>query len=260
MNQIVAPDTSELVFRDPFPARRVIPAKLCVVIPMFNEAPRLGETLLTLASSPINRDDVQILFSDDGSADKSAEMALALANNMNFARPIEISLDPVNRGKGAAVRRGVLTAAFAGAELIAFLDADLSLDPAVLDEAISEMKRFNADVVVGERVVDPVRQPKIRRIVSLIFRQLTASVAPTGVRDTQCACKLFTNKAAVALFEPLQTMGFAFDVEVLLRARNADLAVRQIRVQWQHTPGSRVNPLTDAIRMARDVIRIRRIL
>jgi dolichyl-phosphate beta-glucosyltransferase len=244
----------------PFQDKKILPAELYIVIPMYNESQRLRETLLTLAASSINRPSVQILFSDDGSDDRSSETVLSLARDISFVRPIEVSLDPVNRGKGAAVRRGVLTAAYAGAELIAFLDADLSLDPVVLDEAIEVMRRSKADIVIGERVVDSAHQPKLRRLVSVAFRYMTAKVAPTGARDTQCACKLFSHAAALAVFEPLRTTGFAFDVEILLRARKIGLTVEQFPLRWQHTAGSRVNPVTDAVRMALDVIRIRRFL
>jgi dolichyl-phosphate beta-glucosyltransferase len=245
---------------EPFESKRIAPANLYVVIPMFNEAARLQATLNTLAASSINRADVQILFSDDGSTDRSSETVLSLSQPLKFARPIEVSMDAVNRGKGAAVRRGVLTAAFADAELIAFLDADLSLDPGVLDDAIAVLRQNHCEVVVGERIVDFARQPKLRRLVSLMFKHLTALVAPTGVADTQCACKVFTRRAALEVFEPLQTNGFAFDVEVLLRAKQLGLKTAEFPVNWQHTDGSRVNPITDAVRMARDVVRVRRLL
>jgi dolichyl-phosphate beta-glucosyltransferase len=169
--------------------------------------------------------------------------------------------DGVNRGKGAAVRRGMLFALQnTSAHYIAFLDADLSLDPGVLDTALALMDEQDADVVVGERIVDSARQPRLRRLASLAFRQLTYLLAPTGVRDTQCACKVFTRDAVSDVFEPLRTTGFAFDVEVLLRARSKGLRVIEFPIAWQHTAGSRVNPITDAVRMTRDVWKARRLV
>jgi dolichyl-phosphate beta-glucosyltransferase len=239
-------------------SQRVTPAELCVVIPMFNEAKRLRSTLESLARSSLNRANVQLLFSDDGSTDNSGEIALEVAAEVGLVRPIELSVDRTNCGKGAAVRRGVLAALDQGAVRVAFIDADLSLDPSVLDEALALMDLRQADVVAGERIVDRIHQPKLRRMISLAFRYLTVRVAPTGVTDTQCACKVFTASAARLCFEPLATPGFAFDVEVLLRARHSSLRVVEFPVAWQHTAGSRVNPATDALRMARDVLRIRR--
>jgi dolichyl-phosphate beta-glucosyltransferase len=241
-----------------FGTKRITPVTLYVVIPMFNESKRLQATMDALAQSTLNRPDVQILFSDDGSTDHSDEIALEVSAAAGLARPVEVSIDRTNRGKGSAVRRGVLAAVERGAPHIAFLDADLSLNPSVLDDALATITRQDADVVVGERIVDAAHQPKLRRLVSLVFRHLTSWLAPTGVTDTQCACKVFTAAAAEICFRPLGTPGFAFDVEVLLRAKQASLRVVEFPVSWQHTAGSRVNPVTDAVRMARDVLRIRR--
>ncbi len=243
-----------------FDQRQITAADLFVVIPMYNEAQRIGATLKLLAESPLNRADVQILFVDDGSSDGTAEAVVQFAQGLGFARPIEVSLDRQNRGKGAAVRRGMLLASERNPRHVAFLDADLSLDPAVLDAAVTSLVEARASVIVGNRVVERAQQPPVRRAVSLAFKQLTGWIAPTGVADTQCACKVFTRDAVQQIFEPLQTNGFAFDVEVLLRARRARLAVVEMDVQWRHTQGSRVNPAVEAFRMTRDVLRIRRLL
>jgi dolichyl-phosphate beta-glucosyltransferase len=233
---------------------------LAIVIPMFNEANRIAATLGILAAGDLNRDDVQIILADDGSTDDSAVVALGAARSATFARPIDVLAGGDNQGKGAAVRRGVLAAAESGAAYIAFLDADLSLDPVVVDRCVEVMVRQQANIATGERIVDRRHQPRFRRAISLVFQAFTRSLAPTGVRDTQCACKVFTAEAARAVFEPLQTSGFAFDVEVLLRARMLGLHIVQVPVSWRHTDGSRVNPMIEPFRMARDVARMRRML
>jgi dolichyl-phosphate beta-glucosyltransferase len=234
------------------------PAELAIVIPMYNEAKRLELTIRTLQSSPLNRSDIQLLFADDGSTDGSSEHLLHLADTWHFGRPLQVLVDPVNRGKGSAVRRGVIAALDERAAHIAYLDADLSLDPAVVDQALRLLAEQQADVVAGERIVDPKHQPVLRRLFSLAFRSLASAIAPTGVRDTQCACKVFTAAAADAVFRPLQTDGFAFDVELMVRARRLGLNVVQFPLAWQHVSGSRVNPVTDALRMLREVWLVRR--
>jgi len=113
------------------------------------------------------------------------------------------------------------------------------------------------DAVVGRRVVDRAEQPLLRGIASVVFRRFTAAVAPTGVRDTQCAMKLFRTAPARALFSSLTTEGFAFDVEVLLRARRAGCVVDEVPVAWTHQPGSSVDPLAEALRMGRAVLGLR---
>jgi dolichyl-phosphate beta-glucosyltransferase len=244
------------------PAKPVITGapKLAIVIPMFNESERIAATIGILAACDLNRDDVQIILADDGSTDDSAVVALGAARAATFARPIDVLAGGNNQGKGAAIRRGVLAAADKGATYIAFLDADLSLDPSVLDRALTILITNKADIATGERIVDRRHQPKLRRAISLVFQSLTRTLAPTGVRDTQCACKVFTAAAARAVFEPLQTPGFAFDVEILLRARLFGLHIVQFPVAWRHTEGSRVNPILEPFRMLRDVTRMRRTL
>jgi dolichyl-phosphate beta-glucosyltransferase len=234
--------------------------RLTVVIPMYNESERIGATISTLAGGTMNRSDVQFLLVDDGSTDDSPATVISISDQHRFARPVQVLVDPVNRGKGATVRRGMLSAVENSSAYVAFLDADLSLDPAVLDRAISLLVDHGADVVVGERIVDRRYQPILRRMFSLSFTRLARAIAPTGVRDTQCACKVFTASAADALFRPLATEGFAFDVETMVRARRAGMNVVQFPVAWQHVTGSRVNPVTDALKMLRDVWKIRRAL
>lgn len=243
-----------------FEERLLVTTSLCVVLPMYNEAERIDATLAALARSSLNRPDVRLLFVDDGSTDGSAETVLDVSKQYGFSRPVDVSIDRQNRGKGSAVRRGILEGTGRGAPLVAFLDADLSLDPSLLDQAVQLLTDSQSDVVAGNRIVDRSHQPKLRRAVSLVFRRLARAIAPTGVNDTQCACKLFTADAAERIFGPLATPGFAFDVEVLLRARSERLRVIEMDVAWRHTPGSRVNPVVESFVMTRDVIRVRRLL
>jgi Glycosyl transferase family 2 len=232
-------------------------AGLSVVVPMYNEADRIEKSLKTLVGSSLNRDDVQFIFVDDGSSDTTVETVARLVEASEFVRTPDIIALGRNHGKGAAVRTGML---HAGGSHVAFIDADLSLNPSVLDDFLQELIEERADVIVGYRIVNPLRQPRIRRLMSVTFTAITARLAPTGVRDTQCACKIFTAEAAAKVFQPLVTEGFAFDVEVLLRARAAKLKVVEKPVQWRHSDGSRVNQLIAPFIMMNDVMRVRRLI
>lgn len=226
---------------------------LTLVVPMYREEARIAATIRTLADSALADGTVTFLFVDDGSPDATADVAEA-AITAHGLRPARVLRLARNVGKGGAVRAGVLAA---DTDTVGFVDADLSLDPSVVRSALQRLQRTGVDAVVGRRVVDRAEQPLLRLVASVVFRWFTAALAPTGVRDTQCAMKLFRIGPARALFEGLTTEGFAFDVEVLLRARRAGMVVDEVPVAWTHQDGSSVDPLAEAFRMGRAVVGLR---
>jgi glycosyltransferase involved in cell wall biosynthesis len=235
---------------DPAPRRT---ATLDVVIPMFREADRIATTLAAIDASTLNRAGVRLILVDDGSDDDTVAAVFRALPSTTLRPPVVMQF-PQNQGKGAAVRAGML---HSDADVVAFVDADLSMDPYVLDLALERLRTTGADVVVGQRLVDRSEQPRLRRLASVVFRRMVGVLAPTGVTDPQCACKLFTRDAATQVFEPLAIAGFAFDVELLMRVRRAGLRLEELSVAWTHQPGSTVNPLTEPLRMLRDVVRAR---
>jgi Glycosyl transferase family 2 len=228
---------------------------LSVVIPMFNEATRIEQTLVQIHGSNLNRAGVEFVFVDDGSSDSTVEVLTRSIDLLGFASSLLIVSLGRNRGKGAAVKAGLI--ASSGAHAV-FLDADLSLDPSIVDVMLDRLVETGADVMVGYRVIDSAVQPKLRRVMSVSFTAIVKRLAPTGVQDTQCACKVFTRAAIQTVVEPLQTEGFAFDVELLLRASAAGLVVVEHAVPWKHQDGSQVNPVTAPLSMIREVLRARR--
>ena len=223
-----------------------------LVIPMFREADRIAESLTALAEAGL--DGYELVLVDDGSNDETVNVATACLAELGLRESSVLALHS-NRGKGGAVRAGIL---YAKTPYVGFVDADLSLDPLEIRRALNRLHLTRGDIVVGERVVDPATQPRLRRIASVVFRRLTESVAPTGVRDPQCALKIFRRDVAIALFEALDTKGYAFDVEVLLRARAAGYSIDEMAVRWTHQPGSKVRPVRDSLRMMVEVRRIGR--
>jgi dolichyl-phosphate beta-glucosyltransferase len=163
----------------------------------------------------------------------------------------------MNRGKGAAVRRGVLESRGA---YVLFMDADLST-PIEEVEKLLVYVRGGADVVIGSRGLAEsdirVHQPFPREAMGRIFNVLVRSLLMGGFKDTQCGFKLFTREAAHALFSKQELDGFAFDVEVLLLAKELGYRIREVPVVWYHAPNSKVSPVTDASRMFRDLVKLR---
>ena len=231
---------------------------LTVVVPMYCESKRIGRTVETLAKSKLHRDGISFCFVDDGSADDTVAATRAAIRTHQLSNAEVFPLER-NLGKGGAVRAGILHVA-CESHIVGYVDADLSLDPAELLTAVARMRLSNADVLVGERIVDLYKQPKLRRAASLVFRRVATSMVPTGVQDSQCAMKLFRSDVAISVFGPLVTNGFAFDVEILARLKLDRYAVRECPVLWQHQPGSQIATGVDGFKMLRELIAIRGVL
>jgi len=206
---------------------------LSVVIPAYNEALRLPATLARLHEHLSGRAH-EILVVDDGSSDATGEIALRAGGAVRVLRH-----EP-NRGKGYAVRRGMLAAA--GARRL-MSDADLSTP-------IEELARLEAeidagfDVAIGSRAVAgariEVRQPAYREAMGRLFNRLVQLLLLPGVADTQCGFKLFTAGAAEAAFRPCRLDGFSFDVEALYVARRRGLRIAEVPIVWRNDAATRV--------------------
>ena len=230
--------------------------RLSVVIPAFHEEGRLGPTVRAVQRFLDGlRYAGEILVVDDGSADGTLREARALAPECPSLRILTF---PINHGKGFAVREGVRAAT---EDVVLFTDADLSTPIEDVERLWPSLDAGFAVVIASRHLPgsrDLVRQSWKRRAMGRIFNVLLSLLGVRGIRDTQCGFKLFRRDAARLLFDPLRTIGFAFDVEILLRARRLGLRVAEVPVRWTEGPGSHVRPVWDAAQMLRDVLRMRR--
>lgn len=228
---------------------------LSIVIPAYNEEARLAPTLREAVDyfRAIRRD-VEILVVDDGSRDATSLLTLQLGREWEELRLLRL---PSNRGKGYAVRTGVVNAR---GRLILFADAD-GATPIVEVQRLEEALEAGADVAIGSRVLTDagveVRAHPHRRLIGRAFHLLVRSLTVHGIHDTQCGFKLFRAAAAQELFSRMRMNGFSFDVEVLLMAQGRGYRIAEVPVNWTHQPGSRVNLVVDSLRMARDLFTIR---
>jgi dolichyl-phosphate beta-glucosyltransferase len=239
--------------------RRLVFRPACsmsVVVPAYNEEARLGPTLEAILAYFDRRGrEGEILVVDDGSRDRPAEIAARAA-----ARDPRVKLLGYgrNRGKGFAVRTGMLAAS---GERALFTDADLST-PIEDVERLEEALERGCDGAIGSRRCPGARilgaQPPARRLMGRVFRGIVSLTAVRGYWDTQCGFKLFRRDAARRIFGKLSTPGFAFDVEVLLRARREGLRIAEVPVRWTDSPVSRVRPVRDSLRMLSEVLRLKR--
>lgn len=225
---------------------------LSVVVPAYNEAERLGATLDRVLAHLEKRDEsFEILVVDDGSADATTEIARGFV--ARGVRPLRLAQ---NRGKGAALRHGVL--ASRGVRVL-LTDADLSTPIEDLERL--EPHLDEAPVVVGSRAVADSRvtrrQPFYREAMGKTFNRIVQAVAVSGIRDTQCGFKLLDGEIARDLFERSVTAGFAYDVELIWLARRLGHRVVEIGVRWENSPSSRVHPLRDPLHMLLEIARFR---
>ncbi len=226
---------------------------LSVVIPAYNEEGRLGPTLDRVDSYLRARGgDHEILVVDDGSSDGTARLVSA-----HPARGLRLVRQPGNRGKGAALRRGV---AESRGRRVLLSDADLST-PIEEVETLEAHLDAGADLAVGSRAMEDsrvqVRQPLYRELMGKTFNRIIRLLGVRGVRDTQCGFKLLDGEVARRLFARLVTERFAYDVELIWLARRAGCRVDEVGVAWVNSADSRVHPFFDSWTMFKDVLLMR---
>lgn len=228
---------------------------LSIVIPAYNEEPNLSFTLQDIAGYLKTKDfSYEIIVVDDGSSDKTAEIASGLGHNFNSFTLLE---NLTNRGKGYTVKRGVLAAK---GKIILFMDADNSTRIDQLEKLMPALKEGN-DVVIASRRVPGAEietlQPLYRIILGNIYILLSRLILGTTVQDYNCGFKLYTKDAAKLLFFRLTRDGWSFDSELIFLISKFNLKIKEVPVRWKDKRTSKVKPLPDGINSFLSLIRIK---
>ncbi len=232
------------------------PRAISIVIPAFNEEKRLPRTLLQIQEYLSRRSFLaEVIVVDDGSADATCKVVQQFIPNFPELRLIS---NGRNRGKGFSVRHGVLESRN---EVVLFTDADLSAPIEEADKLFDVLWTREFEIAIGSRAVDrsliEVRQSHLREFAGIVFNRVVRLLTNTSFEDTQCGFKAFRRETLPAIFGQQRIDGFGFDPEILFLAHRAGFRVAEIPVRWAHDPATKVNVVTDSVRMIRDLIKIR---
>jgi glycosyltransferase involved in cell wall biosynthesis len=228
-----------------------------VVIPCFNEAARIGETLRrTLDYLTGAAPESELIVVNDGSTDATSKVAREVLATARIENRLLENFP--NRGKGAAVRTGLLVAQ---KPIGLFFDADLSTPLEEIPKVIEPIAASEIDIAFGSRALDRtligVHQPWRREQGGRVFNFLVQIATGLPFWDTQCGFKAFRLDVCRPILEAARIDGFTFDVELLYLAHHAGLRLREIPVRWNHSEGSKVRFFRDSLRMLREVIALR---
>lgn len=231
--------------------------KLSLVIPMYNEEEIVEDTALKLKEA-LDRylpDDYEIIFSDDGSTDACAEklIKMSLPN-------VRVLKGEKNCGKGSAVRRGALVAE---GDYIMFTDCDLAYGVDIIDFALKEAeKNKEKGMMVGSRRLseDGYKGYSLsRKIISKVYLSFLSFIAGgLPVSDSQTGCKIFTKETAQRIFPLCEVNRFAFDLEIILFAKNMKIGIGEFPVSIINNRPSSIHFVRDSLKMIRDVLKMKR--
>jgi glycosyltransferase involved in cell wall biosynthesis len=207
--------------------------------------------------------DVEVLVADDGSRDGTAKVVSAYAASWSALRLLALD----HRGKGFAVRAGALAAQ---GRYVLLCDADLAV-PIAEWQRMLPLLESGYDVVIGSREGQGARregEPVHRHIMGRVFNGLVRAIVVGNFHDTQCGFKAFRTAVARDLFQRAQIYGAdapviegaavtAFDVEILYLAVARGYRVAELPVLWHYGEETKVDPIRDAMRNLRDIVRVR---
>ncbi|XP_041776581.1 dolichyl-phosphate beta-glucosyltransferase [Anopheles merus] len=253
----------------PFPSLEDEPTlKLSVIVPAFDEEKRLpimlDECMEYLEERARKEKDFtyEVIIVSDGSRDRTVDVAMKYVEKYGVEKLRVLALVQ-NRGKGGAVRMGMLSSR---GQFLLFADADGAtkfadygkLERSMMELSGSEWKRDA--LAIGSRAhleeEATAQRTFFRTILMHGFHLLVWTFAVKKIRDTQCGFKLVTRSAARKLFQVMHVERWAFDVELLFIAQSYNIPIEEVAVNWTEIEGSKLTPFWSWLQMGRDLMLI----
>ncbi|MGQ1837341.1 glycosyltransferase [Kocuria turfanensis] len=217
-----------------------------IVVPAYNEADRIARTLYkTVEFLEEQSWSARVVVVDNGSCDDTVSVVRRLSREKASVVPITL-IGCGQPGKGAAVRRGILsgTSTYTG-----FFDADMATPVETLQVAMSHLQRGAAAVIASRHCPGSTfvrHQTAGRRLGGMAFRALTRQMVHQ-VHDTQCGFKFFDRRSVNQALVQCRSTGFAFDVELLHRLQREGGQIVEVPVAWTDSPSSTFRPVRDGV-------------
>jgi len=229
---------------------------ISVIIAAYNEEKRITPSLFKIRDYMRSQGlDYEIIVVDDGSNDRTSEVVRDVIPDIPHLRDIRYE---VNRGKGYALKTGVLASK---GDLVLVSDADLSTPIEELSKLLPLINDKSGEVAIGSRALvmsDIIKkQPWWRQNMGKVFNKIVKFIVLDDFEDTQCGFKLFSGDIARTLFSESRTERFAYDVEILARAKKKGYRIQEVPIRWINSPESKVDPLKDSFQMLVDLLKIR---
>lgn len=216
---------------------------LSIVIPVWNERQKIARDIRQAAGFLIRQNlSGEILIVDDGSEDGTAGAARSV--KIPGSVRLDVIVNPDHRGKGFAVRTGMLRAQ---GNVVLFIDSGSCVPYEDIRSGLELVRSGHCDLAHGSRYLPQSRirhaQIRMRRISSFLFRHFVRFClhVPGHLTDTQCGLKLYPREAAHRLYTACHTDGFMFDIEIILIARSMDLRICEFPIHWTSDPDSRLS-------------------
>jgi dolichyl-phosphate beta-glucosyltransferase len=227
---------------------------ITLIIPMYNESSIIADTAKTVSEyMRKNFDSYEVLFADDGSLDGSGNIVreLQLPN-------VRVVGYEKNRGKGCAIRTGMLEAQ---GEIVMFTDADLAYGTEVIKRVYDTLSASDANMLIGSRNLSEdgyEGYTLLRKLMSKIYIKVLCVVGGFKLSDSQCGCKAYKGEAVKEIFGRCKVDGFAFDFEAILWATKLGMKVVEMPVKLINHGDTKVNIVRDTFRMLKDLKKMKK--